>query len=177
MGDPSADGWPSAEARWFVAGDLPADLRPRQRGRRRVDSYCVPSLSPVSSVKRRGDRRWLEWKVRVGRVELVQCGATIGFAEQWVKQRLDDVPSELARGPWLDVDKRIWRIDGFEIARLTVAGTRWWTVAVRAEVDASAGPALPPACIGALSIVGTAHSYASWLTEWCRDQNTSRAAA
>ena len=124
---------PSAEARWFVAEDLPAHLRPSSRGRRRIDSYCVPSLSPVSSVKRRGDRRSLEWKVRVGRVELVRCDAAIGFAERWVKQQLDHPAPVLAGGPWLDVDKQIWCVDGAELARLSVAGERWWTVAMRTE--------------------------------------------
>ena len=167
---------PSAEARWFVAGDLPAGLRPR-RGRRRVDSYCVPSLSPASSVKRRGgDHRSLEWKVRVGRIELVQYGATIGFAEHWVKQQLGDPAPALTRGPWLDVDKQIWCVDGAEIARLEVAGTRWWTVAVRTAADASAHHPQPLAWIDALAAAGTAHSYASWLHERCRDPSIRRAA-
>jgi len=174
--DASAAG-PSAEARWFVAGDLPADLRPRQRGRRRVDSYCVPSLSPVSSIKRRGDRRSLESKVRVGRVERVQYGDAIGFAELWVKHPLDDPPLALARGPWLDVDKLIWCLDGAEITRISVAGTRWWTGAVRTETEASTDRTRLLAWIGALATAGTAHSYASWLTERCRDPTFRRGAA
>ena len=174
--DASAAG-PSAEARWFVAGDLPAELRPRQRGRRRVDSYCVPSLSPDSSIKRRGDRRSLESKVRVGRVERVQYGDAIGFAEHWVKHPLDDPPLTLARGPWLAVDKQIWCLDGAEIARLSVAGTRWWTGAVRTMTDASTDRTRLLAWIGALETAATAHSYASWLAERCHDPTFHRGAA
>ena len=168
---------PSAEARWFVAGDLPAALRSHRRGRRRVDSYCVPSLSPASSVKRRGERRSLEWKLRVGRVERVQFDDTIGFAERWVKQQLDDPAPAVARGPWLDVEKQIWCVDGGEIARLSVAGDRWWTVAVRTEASASIEGTRLLAWIGALSTAASAHSYASWFTELCRDPSIRRAAA
>ena len=123
------DGQPRAEVRCFAPGDVPAGLRPNQPPRRRVDSYSVPSLSPLSSIKRRGDRRSLESKVRVGRVELVHCRATIGFAERWEKQQLGDPSRVITRGRWLDADKRIWSIGDAELTRLSVAGTRWWTVA------------------------------------------------
>jgi glutathione S-transferase len=173
--DAAANG-PVAEVRWFVAGDLPTDLRPRRRGRRRVDSYCVSSLSPMLSVKRRGDRRSLECKVRVGRVDLVQYGTAIGFAEHWVKQQLDDPAPALARGPWLDVHKQIWCVDGVEIARLSVAGVRWWTVAVRTGAEASTAHTRLLTWSEALSTAGTAHSYASWLTDRCRDPRIRSAA-
>jgi hypothetical protein len=170
--DPSTTG-STAEARWFVAGDLPADLRPRRRGRRRIDSYCVPSLSPASSVKRRGDRKSLEWKVRVGRVELVQYGAAVGFAECWVKQQIDE---SAPQGPWVDVDKQIWCVDGGEIARLRVAGGRWWTVAVRTDAYRTSDGTRLVGRMDPLGKVGTAHSYASWLTELCRKPAVRRSA-
>jgi hypothetical protein len=166
----------SAEARWFVAGDIPAELRPSPPARRRVDSYCVPSLSPVSSLKRRGDRRSLELKVRVGRVELVRYGAAIGFAERWLKRQLD-AASRAVTGPWLDVNKQIWSIDGGEVARLSVAGTRWWTVAALTAAGALPDPTQLLAWTDAASAGGKAHSYASWLTELCRHPSTRDAVA
>jgi hypothetical protein len=166
-----------AEVRWFVAGDVPAELRPSQRARRRVDSYCVPSLSPLSSTKRRGDRRSLESKVRVGRVELVHCGAAIGFAERWEKQQLDKPPPSVTGGPWLDVDKRIWSVGGAELTRLSVAGARWWTVALRLEAGVPSDHARVIAWIDAVSTAGTPHSYASLLTELCRHPSTRDAVA
>ena len=168
---------PLAEARWFVAGDLPAELRPRRRGRRRVDSYCVHSLSPASSIKRRGGGGSLEWKVRLGRVELVRFGDAIGFAERWAKLQLDELAPSLASGPWFDVAKQIWCVDGFEITRLSVAGDRWWTVAVRTEGDVSTDRARLRSLMAALSTTGTAHSYASWLSERWGDPGTRRSAA
>jgi hypothetical protein len=168
------DGQPRAEVRWFVPGDVPAGLRPAQPPRRRVDSYSVPSLSPLSSIKRRGDRRSLESKVRVGRVELVHCGAAIGFAERWEKQQLDDAPPAVTRGPWLDVDKRIWSIGDAELTRLSVASTRWWTVAVGLE---AADRTRAQAWLDAVATAGTPHSYASLLTELCRHPNIRDAVA
>jgi hypothetical protein len=119
----------------------------------------------------------LEHKLRVGRVERVQYGDTIGFAERWTKQQLDDPAPAVVRGPWLDVDKQIWCIDGGEIAWLSVAGDRWWTVAVRTETGASTDRTRLLARIDALLTAGTAHSYASWLSNLCRDPSIRRAAA
>jgi hypothetical protein len=168
---------PLAEARWFVAGDLPAALRPGRRGRRRVDSYCVQSLSPASSIKRRGGGS-LEWKVRLGRVELVRFGEAVGFAERWVKLQLDELSPALAGGPWFDVAKQIWCVDdGVEVTRLSVAGDRWWTVAVRTEADVSTDRARLRSLVAALSAAGTAHSYASWLSERWGDPSVRRRAA
>jgi hypothetical protein len=171
------DGQLRAEVRWFVPGDVPAGLRPNQPPRRRVDSYSVPSLSPLSSIKRRGDRRSLESKVRVGRVELVHCGAAIGFAERWEKQQLDDSSPAVPHGPWLDVDKRIWCVGDAELTRLSVAGTRWWTVAVGVEDAEADKRARVRAWLDAVAAAGAPHSYASLLTELCRHPSVRDAVA
>lgn len=173
----SIDGQLRAEIRWFVPGDVPARVRPHQPPRRRIDSYSIPSLTPLSSIKRRGDRRSLESKVRVGRVELVHCRAAIGFAERWEKQQLDDPSTASTRGPWLDVDKRIWCIGDAELTRLSVTGTRWWTVAVAGEANAAADRPRVRAWLDAVATAGTPHSYASLLTELCRHPNIRNAVA
>ena len=160
----------TAEVRWFVAGDLPAHRVPRGPGRRRVDSYYVPSLSPVSSVKRRGDRR-LELKVRVGRVELVEHGAVVGYAERWLKSRLAPTLTDFVPGPWIEVHKRLWCVEGGELARLSVAGTSWWTIAALTGPTGTSTAAirLLDSWIDFLAADAKPHSYASWLTELCHD--------
>jgi hypothetical protein len=151
--------------RWFVAGDLPADLRPDGPSRCRVDSYCIPSLSPVSSLKRRGGQR-PELKVRVGRVELMEHRALVGFAERWSKQRLVDAPRHVASGPWLGVQKQVWSFAGGEVARLAVGGARWWTLAVVTGHAGSSGDSIRlfDSWVDAVVAGGTPHSYPSWLT-------------
>ena len=155
------------EVRWFVPGDLVSALRPSGPTKRRVDSYSVVSLSPMSSIKCRGDAQQLELKVRVGRVELVRFDRLVGFAEVWKKSRLSDAPAHVSTGRWLDVDKRMWCFDGGEITRLSVRGRRWWTVAL--ELGREGVPArcsrLPDPLIDVVSADGTPHSYASWLLE------------
>ena len=80
-------------------------------------------------------------------------------------------------GPWLDVDKWIWCVGGGEIAQLSVAGARWWTVAVRVEAGDSLDHAPLLAWIDALSTTGKPHSYASLLTELCRHPSAQDAVA
>ena len=107
----------------------------------------------------------------------MRYGAATGFAEHWVKQQLDEPSPALAHGPWLDVDKQIWQVDGAEVARLSVTETQWWTVAVRPVANASTDQPRLLAWIETVATVGMAHSYASWLTELCSDLTIRRAAA
>jgi hypothetical protein len=151
-----------AEVRWFVAGDLPADRRPAGSVRRRQDAYNLTNLTPATSVKRRGRRGRTEWKLRVGRVELVQLGAVAGFAERWVKF-LGEPPEEPLPGDrWLDVRKDVWTDGRLELARLEVAGERWWTVALADADHAGASRLLAPWSEW-LEAIATPGSYPSWL--------------
>ena len=150
-----------SEVRWFVPGDLPADLRPTGSPRRRQDAYDVANLSPATSVKRRGPRDRVEWKVRVGRVELIEIGPLVGFLERWVKFR-DEAPGESHRRErWVPVDKEVWTAGRLEVARLAVAGEPWWTVALP-HGDGAAVRLLEP-WTEWLVANGVPGSYPSWL--------------
>ena len=83
----------------------------------------------------------------------------------------------MTRGPWLAVHKQIWCVDGGEIARLSVAGARWWSVAVRTEAGAGTDRTRLKTLIDAVATAGTPHSYGSWLADLCRDPSIRRAAA
>ena len=146
------------EARWFVAGPLPDDLRPRRSAHHRRDHYDLASLSPVASTKRRGRRAEAEHKRRVGRVELVEVGSLVGFAERWQKQRMRHTPP----GWWTAVDKAVWTVDGVELTEVTVGGGAWWTVAVAAGRPAALR--VPERWAERLA-VATPASYPAWLLE------------
>ena len=108
----------------------------------------------------------LELKVRVGRVELVHVDRLVGFGESWEKSRLG-ASSHASAGRWLDVHKQTWYLHAGEISRVSLGGTRWWTVAVETGRDG-----LPARCrelldpfIDLVAASGPPHSYASWLLE------------
>jgi hypothetical protein len=117
------------EARWFVASEVGAELATHRPGRCRVDAYHVPSLTPATSVKWRGDAALVEHKRRLGRVELVTWCGVPGFGEQWVKQRQ---PRRRPPGgaAWREVSKEVWTRAGVEVARFVVGGEEFWTVCV-----------------------------------------------
>lgn len=149
------------EARWFLEGDVPDVLRPKGRPKRRVDAYNVETLKPWLALKRRGRSSLAERKVRVGRVELVVLADVGGFAETWVKTRLDH---ERPRGAWLEVRKHWWPSGEVEIGYFEVEGCWGWTVCV--DVTRAATPngrALLGAWRAELSRRGQPSSYPAWI--------------
>ena len=78
---------PSGEIRWFIRGAPPIHLRPVGPSERRTDAHLLDSLSPVSSVKLRGQRRRvLERKSRI-RVALFRMPPLVGHVERWDKRK------------------------------------------------------------------------------------------
>src|SRR4051812_20189048 len=151
------------ETRWFLGGDSAADLpRGAGRGKDRVDSYHIESLSGTASGKRGGRPGPFEEKWRVGKPTEFVLGDVVGQAEAWRKRRLDGNPRR--RGNWIDVHKRIWTGRAWEIARLDVSGRRSWTVALTLPCDASGDvSSLLASWWAPLRENGVAASYAAWL--------------
>ena len=151
------------EARWFIEGDLPRSMRPARRSVHRTDEYHVPTLSPDLSIKRRGGTSRLEAKTRSAAEVLTIAGAA-SVAERWQKWRARS-HEELA-GPWCAVDKQIWTLDGFEVARVSLADRRWWTFAFPLDRhEAPRNPQLAP-WLARVAGADAGGSYAAWLTEW-----------
>jgi hypothetical protein len=163
---------PRFETRWFVAGDLPRQLRPVTRSVKRVDSYHAVSLSPNLSVKRRGDTKWPESKTRA-RAEVTTVGGLHAVVERWQKWRVrDERPCQLS-GPWIPVVKQIWSLDGIEVARVAVDDGKWWSLAFPIEGGHPPRSPLVVRWLGHVGEAGVASSYASWLT----DRNVASQAA
>jgi len=154
-----------------VRGRLPEALTPRGQPQRRCDEYDLRRLAPHRAVKRRG-RRHLEWKQRIGRVELIEIANVTGFAERWMKGRaLDDQRNE--PGEWLAVHKRIWRGRGVEVSAVEVAGEEWWSLAV--SCDGMVEHVLEPWWC-ALRADGEASAYPGWLLTLARSARLLAAA-
>jgi hypothetical protein len=124
--------------RWFLLADVPRELRPQGRGRRRTDHYHLPSLSPHTALKWRGAPPRLEEKVRVGRVELETWCGVPGFVERWSKQRVPQRHAPTERD-WRAVTKEVWVADGVEIARVSIEGDVVWTYCVDLDVAREPG--------------------------------------
>ena len=152
-----------ADVRWFVRGDVPEGRRPAGALRRRQDGYDLINHTPATPVKRRGRRDRIEWKLRVGRVELVHVGTVVGLVERWVKY-LDEPPGSRPGDRWLDVRKELWAGGGLEVARLDVTAEPWWTVAVTDGDRAGATRLLGP-WTECLHGVGAPGSCAFWLLD------------
>jgi hypothetical protein len=112
------------EARWFVAGDI--DSRPRTKARSRVDSYHLDTLTETSAWKRRGGGSF-DHKQRIGPARPIVVNGVRGVSEQWSKRRVAAVDLS---GTWLDVRKQLWTWPGVQLCRLSVAGDRWWSLAL-----------------------------------------------
>ena len=111
-----------------MRGDLPAELVPAGRFVRRTDDYHLRQLACDRALKRRGGRA-LEWKHRVGRVELVELDGVAGFAESWVKVAAGVSPQPSRS--WLTVRKRIWQVGAeVQVTALVVADEAWWSVCI-----------------------------------------------
>jgi hypothetical protein len=155
---------PRFETRWFVDGDLPRRLRPVASAVKRIDSYQVSSLSPVVSVKRRGDTKGLESKTRSD-AEVVTVHGVHAVVERWQKWRADDKRSRRLPGPWIPVEKQIWSLDGLEVARIAFGDGAWWTLAFAISGGRpSCGP-LVDRWLGHVRDSGVPSSYASWLVD------------
>ena len=147
------------EVRWFQHGDGPDATG---TVRRRTDAYLITSLTPSSSLKRRGRSGPLEMKARVGRVELVRVAGLVGFAERWVKDRIPAAAVGHQRDGWLHVDKTAWIEDGVELSLVVLGGRRCWSAACDPE-DPVAGAwvrAHRRALTGAI-----AASFPAWLLQ------------
>lgn len=155
---------PRLETRWFVAGDLPRQLRPLTRSVKRVDSYHAASLSPDVSVKRRGHTSCPDSKTR-SRAEVTTIGGVHAVVERWQKWRVRDEWRSQLSGPWIQVVKQIWSLDGIEVARVAVGDGEWWSLAF--PIDGGHPPRSPLVVrwLGHVGEAGVAGSYASWLTD------------
>jgi hypothetical protein len=155
----------SWEVRWFVPGDLGAELPLQGRHVARTDVYHLESLGPTSSLKRRNGDGPLERKTRVGPAEQCEVGGVPGLAERWRKQRLRKRRLQRLPGPWIEVGKEVWRIGDVEVCRLDVGGEPWWTIAAPVTgTGTSKSTAKVIASCGELLLAsGQPLSYPMWL--------------
>ena len=162
------------EVRWFVRGELDEALRPTKRPTKRNDDYFLPTLTPLTSLKRRNGVD-PEFKVRVGPVELLQHGDLLGFAETWTKAR-GRIPRPAGADPcdWITVSKQRWCDHHLEVAQLSVLEERWWTVCLEVDTEhALSSPALDP-WRPALIERSWCASYATWLLRITRTTEGAR---
>jgi hypothetical protein len=164
------------EVRWFVAGDIDDELRPRGPSRHRTDVYHLASLSPASSLKRRNTSGPLEWKARVGRRKPCEISGVPGGVERWVKQQLRERDlNQPLLGNWIDVRKQLWRVGGLEICRLDIDTQAWWTIAVPTAHPNKTMRKIVAAWGPLLRASAQATSYPMWVLTYCHEdpQTTS----
>src|SRR4051812_11647084 len=105
----------------------------------------------------------MEYKLRVGRVELTEVLSVDGYVETWEKWRN---ASSARPVRCLEVRKQVWVTAGFEIGRFQVNGDAGWTICVEADrpLNGSAR-GLMEAWLPLLESFGEASSYPAWLSE------------
>lgn len=148
---------PTAEMRWWWAGDWPADVVQWFSGlpgaiaeEWRTDHYLrQPPRSDTGIKARAGDA--LDVKVRLGGARVVEVvEGVVGLLEHWTKwsfplgsagparNDLDDFP-----GSWISVGKHRWLIEvdrcALELSAVTVADAAWWSLAAEADGEGDTG--------------------------------------
>jgi hypothetical protein len=168
------------EVRWFVPGDLDAELHPKARHVGRTDVYQLESLGPSSSLKLRNGDGPLERKTRVGPAEQCEIGGVPGLAERWRKQRVHKREVQRFLGPWIEVGKEVWRLGDVEICRLDVGGEPWWTIAARVSGSGASKSTAKviASCRELLVAIGQPLSYPMWLLDrWDPQSDNSRSSS
>jgi hypothetical protein len=161
------------EIRWFVRGELPVGRWSKaSAGHRRTDWYHLPSLSEISSLKRRGGGS-LERKQRLGVPILVECFGGTAWAERWVKYRSVEMPSQTSACSWIAVQKRVWQWSGVQLAAIMIDDETWWTIALNGCPGAF--QKMPRRLRGLLDLAVhcRSQSYPLWLLRRSCDMKTS----